>query len=135
MKKLLTGLIVLAALGGSVLIADEYDLSVEERFEYLEEELRVMEAKEQDLFDEEEAKAQVAAQNLATLQEMRGQIVSRVNKITAEAKKSMLSAEMKQLGDQYKSQLKQVEDQIKVEQAIVSDWNKLKALRLASIIK
>ncbi|MDR3259996.1 MAG: hypothetical protein LBT51_10355 [Fusobacteriaceae bacterium] len=135
MKKLLTGLLVLAALGGSVLIADEYDLSVEERFEYLEEELRVMEAKEQDLFDEEEAKAQVAAQNLATLQEMRAQIVARVNKITAEAKKSMLSAEMKQLADQYKDQLKQVEDQLKVEQAIVTDWNKLKALREASIIK
>jgi hypothetical protein len=138
MKKVLCGVAVLALLTGGLAIAaekDEYDLTVEEKFQILEEDLRVMEAKEQEMFDEEEAKAQVAAQNLATLTEIRAQIVTRINRISAEAKKGLLTAEKKQLASEYSAELKKVDDQIRVEQAVVADWNQLKAIRTAAIIK
>ena len=135
MRKMLIGVAVLALLAGGAAFAAEFDLTVEEKFEVLEEDLRVMEAKEQELFDEEEAKAQVAAQNLATLTEIRAQVITRINRINAEAKKSLLSAEKKKLASDYAAELKKIEAQIKVEQAVVNDWNQLKSIRTAAVIK
>ncbi|MDR1835257.1 MAG: hypothetical protein LBQ96_05585 [Fusobacteriaceae bacterium] len=135
MKKFLIGAAILTLLAGGAAYADDYDLTVEEKFQILEEDLRVMEAKEQEMFDEYEAKAQVSAQNLATLKEIRAQIVSRINRINAEAKKGLLTAEKKQLASDYAAELKKVDAQIVEEQKVVNDWTQLKAIRTAAVIK
>lgn len=105
------------------------EVSIETDYEKLEAEFKMLEAREDERFKEEEKIAKLAEQNLASLKAMKAKSTEREKQLLAMTNKSIYTEEVKRLLKEYQSFISAVDKQEKTEERRVFEFNQLKSLR------
>lgn len=121
MKKFL--LLMLSLLVVSVSFTSEID-ELFSKVNSLDDQFTALEAMDNARYEEERERAQVAAGELAQQKAMAAQINTRMNSV-----KNMKGDQYKELASRYNDALKEVQDQIKENEKIISDFAKIEAIK------
>ena len=125
MKKFL--LLAVLAVSASAFAANTADLVGE--LQALDAEYQNLASQEEARFNEERAQADAARQALAQNEQVYNELSQRAQRLQAEANTRFYKSQYQELASKYEDALKKLESEMEQQKAIISDFEKIQALR------
>ena len=125
MKKFL--LLAVLAVSASAFAANTADLVGE--LQALDAEYQNLASQEEARFNEERAQADAARQALAQNEQVYNELSQRAQRLQAEANTRFYKSQYQELASKYEDALKKLEAEMEQQKAIISDFEKIQALR------
>ena len=125
MKKFL--LLAVLAVSASAFAANTADLVGE--LQALDAEYQNLASQEEARFNEEKAQADAARQALAQNEQVYNELSQRAQRLQAEANTRFYKSQYEELASKYEDALKKLEAEMEQQKAVISDFEKIQALR------
>ena len=125
MKKFL--LLAVLAVSASAFAANTADLVGE--LQALDAEYQNLASQEEARFNEERAQADAARQALAQNEQVYNELSQRAQRLQGEANTRFYKSQYQELASKYEDALKKLESEMEQQKAIISDFEKIQALR------
>ena len=125
MKKFL--LLAVLAVSASAFAANTADLVGE--LQALDAEYQNLASQEEARFNEERAQADAARQALAQNEQVYNELSQRAQRLQAEANTRFYKSQYQELASKYEDALKKLEAEMEQQKAVISDFEKIQALR------
>ena len=125
MKKFL--LLAVLAVSASAFAANTADLVGE--LQALDAEYQNLASQEEARFNEERAQADAARQALAQNEQVYNELSQRAQRLQAEANTRFYKSQYEELASKYEDALKKLEAEMEQQKGVISDFEKIKALR------